>query len=776
MDRAIDEARAIFISRNSPHGLFRRYARGRVRTFLVRQTMTLIGAAVIGALGSPWLAPASIGLALLGEAVDCLTLRWILRRCSEGVPPGARHLATGTAAFQALTISGCIALCWYFIPLIEAQVFAAVFLMSAIINAGLVRHHFPEGGSARLAIYGLAALVLIADLVPQGGPGSLFLIFSMLILGYSSALFIRSVGKGRQERLRFERALLDEQVALSRSQKALSEAARKSAWLARAAQYAGDSVVFTGPDGRIQWVNPAFSRITGYSFDEAVGRFPGDLLNAPETLADDLLRLRRAYEQAQPLRLELQNRRKDGGRLWMDISLTPVLDAEGKPEVFIAVERDVTEARRQAAELAAAREAAEAAAHAKSQFLATMSHEIRTPLHGVIGVAELLGETALDDQQRQYLDTILESGRALVTIINDVLDLSKAQAGKSDLLAEPVSVAEGIESVAKLLRPFASKKGIELRTSVPQGFPRHLGDGGRIRQILLNILGNAVKFTDRGAVQVRLDYQPEGAVDLLRIAVEDTGIGIAPERLETIFDSFTQADSTISRRFGGSGLGLTISRLLARQMGGDISVSSVPGQGSVFSVTLRLPRLSGPVRPDATPVPVVRPQTGLHVLVAEDNATNLMIARKLLEHSTARVSVARDGEEALARYKADPPDLVLMDLSMPGMDGLTAARAIRTHEAAAGLPRCRIIAQTAFSKDEQGAAVAAAGMDGMLSKPLTRRDLYELLDRITRQPETGFDVSPAYALEMSAKGDAEWSISQRGSTTTTGRSTRSSVR
>lgn len=776
MDTAVADARESFIKRNSPDGLFRRYARGRVRTFLVRQTMTVIGAAVIGALGATWMAPASIALALGGEAVDCLVLRLILRCCPDRIPPGLRRLATASAGFQALTISGCIALCWHVIPLIGAQVFAAVFLMSAILNAGLVRHHFPEGGAARLGVYGVSAVALMVDLLSQHGSDSLFLILSILILGYSTALFIRAVEKGRHERGRFERALLDEQLALSQSREALAEAARKSARLALVAQHAGDSVVFTGADGSIQWVNPAFTRITGYTFEEALGRKPGDLLNAPETRAEDLARLRRAYDLAQPVRLELQNRRKDGQRLWMDVSLTPVLDAGGRAEVFIAVERDVTEARLHAAELAAAREAAEAAARTKSQFLATMSHEIRTPLHGVIGVAELLGDTALDPEQRDYLDTIIESGRALVTIINDVLDLSKLQAGKSDLLTEPISVAAGVESVVNLLRPSAAKKGIALRIVLPDHLPRHLGDGGRIRQILLNVLGNAVKFTDQGFVIVRLDCQPGPEADRLQIEVEDTGIGIVPERLETIFDSFTQADSTISRRFGGSGLGLTISRLLARQMGGDITVAALPGRGSVFTVTLHLRRATGAMLMTPAVGQGAAPRTALHVLIAEDNATNLMIVHKLLERCVARVTTARDGAEALRQYKADPPDLVLMDLSMPGMDGLAATRAIRAYEAATGLPRCKIVAQTAFSEGEQGAAVVAAGMDGMLSKPLVRRELYDLLTRVAHHGDTGFDVSPADALDMGAKGEASWSISQHGSTTTTGRSTRSSVR
>lgn len=751
MGGSVAAARDDFIRRNSRDGLFLRYARGRVQSFAIRQSMTLIGAAVIGLLGSGWMAPASLVLALGGEAADCLLLRMILRRWEDAVPERLRRLAALTAAVQALTIATCVQICWQFIPLIEARFFAAVFLMAAVTNAGLVRHHFPEGGRMRLGIYGLAAAAMLVELLPGLGRGGLFLILSLMLLGYSALLFIRAVEKGYRERYRFERALLDEQLALSLSQQALAASARQSQRLALVAQHASDSVIFTGADGRIDWVNAAFSRITGYRFDEAVGCLPSDLLDAPETSQADLARLRAAKAEGRPIRLELLNRTKDGRRIWMDSSMSPVFDAQGRPELFIALERDVTEARAHAAELAAARAAAEAAAQAKSQFLATMSHEIRTPLNGVIGVAELLGDTPLGVQQRQYVDTIVESGQALLTIINDVLDLSKLQAGKADLLAEPLSVPEVIAGAVKLIRPSAQKKGLALSFAAAPDFPRHLGDAGRLRQILLNLLGNAVKFTETGGVEIGLAREAGASGDLLRIAIADTGIGIRPERIATVFDSFTQADSTISRRFGGTGLGLTISRMLARQMGGDITLRSEPGQGAVFTVLLRLRRCAPGTVAAASEPAAEAPRTGLTVLLAEDNRTNLLIARKLLERSVALVVEATNGREAVERYIAAPPDLVLMDISMPEMDGMQATRAIRAHEARLGLPACPIHALTAFSDGDHAEALIAAGMNGRLAKPIRRGDLYALLSRIaSRAPPAlaGFDPGPGDDVSM----------------------------
>ncbi len=763
-----------FDRHNSPEGLFLRYARGRLRNFAMRQTMTVMGSLTIGGLGAPWMGFLAAALVLAGEAVECLTLRVLVRM--PRILPRHRRIAAVTAGIQSLTIAASIMLCWRLIPLVEARLFAAVFLMGAAINAGMVRRHFPEGAKARLTVFAFSCLaMLIMDstvALHSGRAGAWFFVLTVLILAYTATLFIRAVEKGQSERLRFERALIEEQAALERSRLALAEEAQRAARLALVARHANDSVVFTRPDGRVEWVNEAFSRISGYSFTEVVGHAPSEVLDAPTTAQSALQTLRDAQRERRPCVVEIQNRTKDGRLIWMEVSMTPVLKPDGSADVFIAIERDITQAKAHAAELAAAREAAEAATQAKSAFLATMSHEIRTPMNGVIGVAELLEETRLDPQQRQYVGTIIESGRALLTIINDVLDLSKFQAGKVELRVEAFSVAECVARALDLLRPTAQKKGIALTCDLPEPFPRHLGDAGRLRQILLNLIGNAVKFTSEGQVGVSVRLKPGTRRDTIQIAISDTGIGIAADRIGHVFDSFTQADASISRQFGGTGLGLTISRLMAQQMGGDIEVSSVLGQGSVFTVTLRL--AAAPVAGDAAgrEERAGPPQTALRLLIAEDNRTNMLIARKLLERSVASLAEAGNGRIAVEMYRANPPDLVLMDVSMPEMDGLAATRAIRAHEAEAGLPRCPIHALTAYASAEQESACLEAGLDGVLTKPLSRADLYALIER-TAAP-AGFDLSPKDGLDMGGKGGTAWSISPPESTITTGRSTRSS--
>ena len=771
-----------FNARNGRDGLFLRYARSRAREFWTRQSMTLLGACAIAAFGSVKWGMIAALVALTGEILDCAILLHILRHATGGVVPvAARRTALATAIFQAITIAVSVAICWQSLGLVEAKFFAAAFLMSAVINAGLVHRHFPEGSSAKLAVYVLTISLLVSGdlrtMSPNSAATSGLFLGTLAMMAYSSTLFIMALKKGQGERFRFEQALLAETQALDISRQELARAGQRAERLALVAQHASDSVIVTDATGRIEWVNAAFSTITGYSFAEAVGQLTGSILNGPETAPEALNTLISAQNDGVPCRVEIQNRTKDGRLVWMDISMVPVLRPDGKPDVFVAVERDVTQSKVHAAAMARAQQVAEAAVEAKSQFLATMSHEIRTPLNGVIGVAELLGDTGLDDQQQHFVKTIIDSGHALLTIVNDVLDLSKLQAGKANLLSQPFQITDCVAGTLDLLRPIAQKKGLALVLQQPDSCPAYLGDSGRLRQVLLNLIGNALKFTAKGQVAVTVSVQPESGHDQISIAITDTGIGIPAHQISHVFDSFAQADISISRQFGGTGLGLSISRFLVQQMGGDIAVSSVPGQGSVFTAMLRLERVAAAVVAQtalATPIP----ETTLRVLIAEDNRTNMLIARKFLTPCVARLSEAADGKLALQAYREAPPDLVLMDISMPRMNGHDAARAIRIHELEAGLPRCPIFALTAYSAADEEARCLDAGMDGVLTKPLVRAELYALLTRIAQSrvlfDDAPFDDAPHIGVERAANGEQPWSILPPGSTITTGKLIRSS--
>ena len=727
---------AHFEAQNSADGRLLHYAKGRIRAFWLRQTLTALGSVTIALLVSPPLGLLLAALAVTGEGVDIGLLRLLIGRLERG-QGGLRWLALTGAAVQGLTIAACATLCWQFIPLEGARFFAASFLISAAINAGLARPYFKAAADVRLAIFLVAGFALMAwdlqrlELATSRDYG--FFAASFALLVYISLLFIRLLERNHSHRRRHEYALLKHQHERELASRQLALSAQDSQRLALVAKYANDSIIISDPQGRIEWVNDAFTRITGYDLAEVVGLSPADILNAPGTAPETLALLDRARATHTPARVEILNRTKSGRLIWVETSIIPILDDAGALKVWIAVERDISQAKEREAELARARIAAEEAGQSKARFLATMSHEIRTPMNGVIGVAELLAGTGLSPQQASYVDTILESGQALLGIINDILDMAKLQSGKATLDEAPFSPRACIESVLRILGPSAVKKGLTLDCEAPDGFV--LGDEGKVRQILLNLVGNAVKFTHQGAVTVTLRL-PETGSDMVEIAVADSGIGISADRIGAIFDSFSQADDGIGRRFGGTGLGLTICAMLAEMMGGNIAVQSVLGQGSVFTLRARLaPTEAGVVTlplPERRARPRMRP--GLRVMVAEDNRTNLMIVRKMLQDAVGALIEAPDGDVAVRLYQQNPPDLILMDVSMPVKDGLQATRDIRAHERLMGLPPCPIIALTANAFGEDREACRLAGLDGFLVKPLSRADLMAAIS--TQCPDT----------------------------------------
>jgi signal transduction histidine kinase/ActR/RegA family two-component response regulator len=375
----------------------------------------------------------------------------------------------------------------------------------------------------------------------------------------------------------------------------------------------------------------------------------------------------------------------------------------------------------------------EDALRAKGEFLAVVSHEIRTPLNGVLGMAQLMMMTTMSDEQRHYVDTIQSSGEMLLALINDILDLSKMESGKLSLDARPVDVRTVAREVVQMLNPQAQTKSLYLTADIAEDvLPYFKGDAMRLKQVLINLVGNAIKFTQRGGVKIIVRMQQDGR--WLQCQVRDTGIGIAADRIDKLFQVFSQVDSSITRRYGGSGLGLVICKRLVEGMGGDIGAQSVRHQGSTFTFRIPVVKAEAP----NNPAPVLRTSTAqpsdMRILVVEDNQVNQVLALGMLKKLGLTADLARDGVEACDMVRQHAYELVLMDMQMPRMDGLTATRTIR------GMQEIRqphIVALTANAMEGDRQACLEAGMNDFLPKPFKVTELQEKIDSVTRLASAG---------------------------------------
>jgi signal transduction histidine kinase/ActR/RegA family two-component response regulator len=385
-------------------------------------------------------------------------------------------------------------------------------------------------------------------------------------------------------------------------------------------------------------------------------------------------------------------------------------------------------------ELESARDQANAANVLKTHFLANMSHEIRTPLNGVLAMAEVMSMGDLAPLQRERLGVIRQSGGLLLAVLNDVLDLSKIEAGKLTLADEPFELAAVIAQPRDNFEVIARTKGLAFRFDIDEGaLGGWRGDPDRLRQIFGNLLSNAVKFTSQGTVYAQLDVTAAGA---LRLVVRDTGVGIAPEKLPSLFEKFTQADNSATRRFGGTGLGLAICRELTQMMGGQITVESREGVGSTFTVELPLERVDHVGPAEAAPAGVDHDEN-LRLLAAEDNPTNQQVLAAVMDSLGIDVDIVADGKQAVEAWAAGHYDLILMDIQMPVMDGIAAAQAIRDAEKREGRTRIPIVALTANALTHQVAEYMAAGMDGHVPKPIEIAKLYEAISAALNAAATG---------------------------------------
>lgn len=508
--------------------------------------------------------------------------------------------------------------------------------------------------------------------------------------------------------------------------------------LQQAVNHAQDGMALLDDTGQFTYMNPAHASIYDYPVDELLGTswkglYPAEWAAMIEQMYFPMLHSTGQWQG------EVVGRKKSGAAFHVDLALSLLEEPGTGRHTILCTCRDISHRKQMEQDLIDAKDAAEAGARAKAEFLATMSHEIRTPMNGVLGMTDLLVDTALTPEQQEFVHTIKHSGESLMRIINDILDFSKIEAGKLSIESLPFDLRVTVEDTLDLLAPVAQAKHLELVGLIDAQAPNAVtGDPGRIRQILTNLIGNAIKFTDSGEVLVQvLKAEETDSSVLLRFEIVDTGVGLTEEAKAKLFQAFTQADSSTARKHGGTGLGLAICKRLTELMGGQIGLQSYPGTGTCVWFTIQLHKQP----PAAAPVPapaLIDSLSGLRICLVDDNATN----RSLLQYHACdwrmQYESAEDGPSAMAMIRraaaeGKPFDLAILDMHMPGMDGMQLGRAIREE---AGLDHTKLVLLTSLGRRGDAKMAQAAGFSGYLTKPVRKKYLYDCLRLVMGQSET----------------------------------------
>ena len=513
------------------------------------------------------------------------------------------------------------------------------------------------------------------------------------------------------------------------------------------------------PDNPVIYANEAFERLTGYARSDIQGK-NCRLLQGPETDPATIEEMRAAIRARRDCTVEVLNYRKDGTPFWNALTIAPVQDAYGRVTHFVGVQTDVTDRKRFEEEMQRAKESAEAASRSKSAFLANMSHELRTPLNAIIGYSEMLGEEAADLGRVEFLadlGKIHAAGKHLLGLINDILDLSKIEAGKMELFVERFSIADLVQGTVSTIVPLAEKSGDTIEVVCPADLGVMVSDQAKVRQALLNLLSNAIKFTDGGTITV--DVARESIEDggngpgWVRFRVIDDGIGMTPEQISKLFQPFTQVDSSTTRKYGGTGLGLTITRRYCQMLGGEVTVASLPGQGSTFTIRLPIEVSDARPGPEAGPAPppvlaATGPNPGNLVLVIDDDPNVRELMRRTLVRDGFRVEVAAGGEEGLRLARAVRPDAITLDVMMPGLDGWGVLAALKSDPELAEIP---VILITIVDDKDLGYSLGASEY---LTKPIDRGRLSSILRKYRR------DLTRGTALVVEDDADSRRMIRQ----------------
>jgi two-component system sensor histidine kinase/response regulator len=640
------------------------------------------------------------------------------------------------------------------LELVSRDVDAAVaaFAQSAQLHSQALAMHVEQNLAAnwrQMVIFGIGCLVLF------------WVLAWFISRSIRDRVLAIELAKGEAEsgRQTARRLMQDQQVAHEELERLASALATSEVFLQSLVENVPIAIYRKDTEGRYIFANKLFCEYKRRPLAEVLGKT--NLEIDPPELAQKYQSIDRLLvEKGQPIEMEDIWLDSNGEHRWNRIIRLAVLDASGHVVATQGMSWDITAAKQAEQSLKLAKEAAEAAALAKSDFLAKMSHEIRTPMNGVIGMTDLLLDTGLEEQQREFAETIRVSAQTLLTIINDILDFSKIEAGKMTFEVVDFDLISTIERTLDIVAAGAFSKGIELVNNVPVGIPARLrGDPGRLRQILTNLIGNAVKFTSEGEVVVSVDKESESATEtVLKFYVHDTGIGLTPLAQTSLFEAFSQAAVSTTRKYGGTGLGLAIAKRLVEMMHGEIGVQSKAGVGSTFWFTARFEKQAV----DAAPADV-RAHTALRVLVVDDNATNRQILCHQILARKVPAGMAASGPEALQKLRAavqegSPYNLALLDAQMPEMDGMALARAIKADPSIAGT---RLVALTTLGRACSPEDLKLAGIDSYLVKPVKQSRLFEcLVAPIRKAPDLSI-IPPSVASAAPARSSPVDSQSEK---------------
>lgn len=544
-----------------------------------------------------------------------------------------------------------------------------------------------------------------------------------------------------------ERALRDAYnflfTSLKKANKELEEKAEqlkinnsKLRKFSRAVEQTSSTVVITDLEGNIEYVNPQFSKTTGYTKEEALGQNPRILKSGCQG-HDVYKELWDKISSGKEWRGEFCNKKKNGEVYWEFASISPIKDEEGNMTHYIAIKEDISDRKKLEEELRQAKQMAEEANKAKSDFLAKMSHEIRTPMNGIIGLSEILYSRVEGKEEKRYLKMVINSGKMLLDIINDILDFAKIEAGKLELEKTPLKLSDLVKNTVEMFIIEAQNKGLELTYRIDQRLPdRLIGDPKRIRQIIINFIGNSLKFTDEGIIhlEVKMEAIKDNKYNV-KFSVNDTGIGIAEADQEHLFEDFSQASQGEKKEMG-TGLGLAISKELAELMEGEIGVNSKPGKGSTFYFTawLEKPRENSVEKNGFDSQEIIARNKNnkekISILLAEDNLVNQELIKALLYKINCKVDIVNNGEALLNKLRENYYDLILMDIQMPKMDGFQATRLIRSKEKETG-DHIPILALTAHTGEKEKEKLAKIGVDDYIAKPINSSLLYTKIINLT---------------------------------------------